>query len=178
MVLHLGSGVSVKRSVTGRYPGMAVTNRLCASGFRTRWSILVNLRNKRNLPPGRSTHGHRAKRHLTSWRLDPPSNAIALQVPAIRVRWFDRMRIRRISRNPPPSGDTSRTTRTRGHFEMRAFCRSLKKAGAQHSQSPVKAGHTTAMVRSTILQRATQFNIAQSRRFAWRWSAAPCELDG
>jgi hypothetical protein len=37
------------------------------------------------------------------------------------------------------------------------------------------------MVRSTILQRATQFNIAQSRRFACRLSAtsaAPCELDG
>ena len=166
MVLRLGSGVSVKRSVTGRYPGMAVTNRLCASGFRTRWSILVNLRNKRNLPPGHSTHGHRAKRHLTSWRLDPPSNAIALQVPAIRVRWFDRMRIRRISRNPPPSGDTSRTTRTLGHFEMRAVCRSLKKAGAQHSQSPVKAGHGDGSIYNLAARNAVQYCSISTVRLA------------
>jgi hypothetical protein len=130
MVLHVGSGVSVKRLVTGRHPGTAVTNQHCASGGRRRWSILVNFRNKRSLLAGRSTHDRRAKRHLTSGQLDPPSNAIALQVPAIHVRWFDRMRVRRISRNSPPSGDTSRTTRTRGRFEMRAFCCSPKKGGS------------------------------------------------
>jgi hypothetical protein len=72
------------------------------------------------------TQTHAARRRLASWRLDPPSNAIALRVLAIPVRWFDRMHVRRISRTQPLSGDISRTNQTRAGFDMRAFCRSLK----------------------------------------------------
>jgi hypothetical protein len=70
---------------------------------------------------------------LTLWRLDPPSNATAPRVLAILVRWAGRLRARHGAHTQLLSGGISRTSRTRGCFDIRAFCHSLAKAGAQHS---------------------------------------------
>jgi hypothetical protein len=80
-----------------------------------------------------------AKSRATLRRLGPPSNATAPPVVAIPVRWLGRLRDRPVVHILPLSNDILQTSQTRGCFDMRAFYHSLKKAGAQHSLSPVSA---------------------------------------
>ena len=68
---------------------------------------------------------HPAKLHLTAWRLDLPSNAIASRVHTIAVRWLGRMLVRPVSRTQPLSNDIFETSRNPGCFETLAFCHSL-----------------------------------------------------
>lgn len=68
-----------------------------------------------------------ATRRLAFWRLDQPSNAIALRVHAIAERWFDRWRSWPVSRTQPLSGDILAIAQTRRSFDMRTFCRSLRR---------------------------------------------------
>src|ERR1700736_5227517 len=64
---------------------------------------------------------HSAKLHPTSWRLDPPSNAIASRGHALAVRLVGRMRVQRIPRIEPLSDDIFEISRSRGRFETLAL---------------------------------------------------------
>jgi hypothetical protein len=111
--------------------------------------------NKRDLPP--TTRINRpVKYRLTSWRLDPPSNATAPQVVATPVRWFGRLRVRPAAHSQAPADDISETCQARGCFDMPAFCCSLGKAGARHSLSPVNAESP-----HTVITEAISLNIGR-----------------